>query len=351
MIESITHRGFCVWLQNSDGNRLALGHPKFNEARDEVTVAVELQKKTLYSIDWCKVEDAPRVNARCDIFRPDKEGKWTRIGNQFMSAAASDMDTQKRTSIGRLERPLERDAWLSSAYSGGCISLEIRRLNVPPKETTRRDNHAKADIYEMVLDYLDSEDPSILDPESGSPMRPFVTFVFEFKSTKAERRVQPQLAGRETRTSASTSQVLGFGTSESSQPQTPSRTSNQANASERQSEREIEPSPDRSRPISQAAQDKRPHQEDWDEVEKLLERKKRARMRREVIEQENSKDREETERLLENLRESVKSEEKSLAEAERQSQEMKVRSARMWIYLPGVFVKTRLRKLKASLNP
>nr|GAT56482.1 Mg transporter [Mycena chlorophos] len=146
-----------VWLRTESDAKLALGKPKINKAGDEVVIPVEVAKKTLYAVDWCKVEDLTPVNARCDIHRPEKEGPAVPIGSEVMSA--DDATTQRRSSSGRLERShCDKVAWLSTAHSGGTIMLHIHRLEAPPKEAATKRKNSTIDDFEMVLDNEDSDD-------------------------------------------------------------------------------------------------------------------------------------------------------------------------------------------------
>ncbi|KAF7298485.1 Mg transporter [Mycena kentingensis (nom. inval.)] len=182
MPDCITHRGFRVWLRDKDDKHLPLGHSTLNAAETEVSIPVDSEKRTLYAIDWCRVEHMPHINAICTILRPDTSrkgaGRVSKIGDALMSA--DDAASQRRTSVGRMEMPLDRKAWLSTAHCGGSVALEIRRLNEPPLETRSLDPDTQAEVLNMELDYFDSEDPNIVDPETQEAMPAFVTFIFRF---------------------------------------------------------------------------------------------------------------------------------------------------------------------------
>ncbi|KAF7298500.1 Mg transporter [Mycena kentingensis (nom. inval.)] len=317
MPDSVSHRGFCVWLQSGE-TRLPLGIPTLNTARDEVTTVVELEKQRVpvrmhigYSVEWCKTEDASPVNARCEIFRPDKDGNLVRIANERM--AADEAATQSRTSVGRLELPIQnRDARLSTGYGAG-----------------------DAQEYEMDLDYFSSDDPGDTDLETGLPMRPFVTFIFQFKHAKAaetERTNTPRVKEGASRVTRATAPTAGPAASADS-PGTPQRalpadiareSSSRSPAARLASQM---PSPPTT-PITQnntlAITGKRSSNDP--DLDQLLERKKRAKIRREQIEEENKNTERELEKLKKDLETAAKAEEELLANAERRSQELKVDS-------------------------
>ncbi|KAF7323490.1 Mg transporter [Mycena chlorophos] len=458
MRDTVTHRGYSVWLRTESDTKLALGKPKINKAGDEVVIPVEVAKETLYAVDWCKVEDLTPVNARCDIRRPEKEGPAVPIGSEVMSADDA-TTTQRLSSYGRLERShCDKVAWLSTAHSGGTVMLQIRRLKAPRKEA------AAIDDFEMVLDYEDSDDafmphdaeidtetnkdaadtatlsepdkralqnimdklvtddrsclfrepvdpvalqipdyysiiknprdlrsirtnldrnayPSVEAFEAdlklmtdnailfngattpvgefvvkfqkfservmrkywqekirskqgrGEPMRPFVAFVFVFKTIREKQNEKEQKAVSEPGPSSreirggdrETVQELPAQISAGLAP--PSRTEEDAPSS---AELQVAPAPQTpQRPRldvdSASIPAKRTAQEDLEDVEKLLDRKKRAKTKREQIEQENDRRREEIAQLTIQARQEAETAEASLIEAERHSRELETR--------------------------
>ncbi|KAJ7778701.1 hypothetical protein DFH07DRAFT_795656 [Mycena maculata] len=176
--DKLTHLGIDAYLQGRDGGRLPLGPPSVDG--NQITTLVEmLENPKPYCLKWCKNQDSPSINAWCEIFRPSvrvKSGhrKIVRVANHFMSS--DDDQTQSRSSKGRLELPLQRDAWLWTPRSGsGFVSLEIRRLRTPPKETERPDEANPGSLlYEVDMDMLD-------DDAKGMAMPPYIIFRFEFK--------------------------------------------------------------------------------------------------------------------------------------------------------------------------
>ncbi|KAJ7221618.1 hypothetical protein GGX14DRAFT_430452 [Mycena pura] len=171
---TISHRGVRAWLQDDDGNRIPLGHAVIDGGK--VTTVVQVKKTTCYSIGWCKTEDGPALNARCEILRPSYSGRnmKVRIGHHFMAADDEQTQTQ-HFSKNNLGLPLKIQ------YTR---FLEIRRLREPPKETQRMQDNKL--VREMVFDYLDN-------PEQGLP--PFITFQFEFSTkpnnTRRKTRAPP----------------------------------------------------------------------------------------------------------------------------------------------------------------
>ncbi|KAF7294630.1 Mg transporter [Mycena indigotica] len=214
--------------------------------------------------------------------------------------SAEEPESQKRTSFGRLEEPLRKDSWLSSHHGAGCVSLAIRRLRSPPEETISPLT-SKTDNYEMILDYLDSDDPEMIDEVTGQPMRPYVSFVFKFKMLKEHGAVPLSITNSEADTI-----VI----------ETPGRNSTQ----------EIDSPTPPSLSGSIPSPRKRPPRDHLydSEVETLLERRKRTKTRMDQVQQENLQRREEIRQLLEGLRQTVKSEETALVRAEQESQDLKV---------------------------
>ncbi|KAJ7084790.1 hypothetical protein B0H15DRAFT_381156 [Mycena belliarum] len=200
--DTLSHLGIDAWLQDPEGNHLAL--PPASVHGNRITTTIEVEKPQVielkyleliasslvqrFSIHWCKSRNAPSINAWCEIFRPSgKSGliEITRIANQIM--AANDEGTQSRSSQGRLELPLQRDNWLWMPRSReGFVSLEIRRLLEIPKETKRVDaNNPQSILYEVVTNLRDTTD-----------MPPYVVFRFEFKPTQRTFSVSVSPYGR-----------------------------------------------------------------------------------------------------------------------------------------------------------
>ncbi|KAJ7491108.1 hypothetical protein FB451DRAFT_1514539 [Mycena latifolia] len=161
--DALSHRGIDAWLQDPKGRHLALNAPAIVE-ENQITTIIEFEKS--------QTQDAPPINAWCEIFRPEKSGdpKIVRVANQIM--AANDKETQSRSSQGRLELPLQRDNWLwmprSSPQGLWHLCLRLRKT---PKETERPDeNNPRSLLYEFDIDLLDKP-----------PKPPYIIFRFEFK--------------------------------------------------------------------------------------------------------------------------------------------------------------------------
>ncbi|KAJ7885396.1 hypothetical protein B0H13DRAFT_1889611 [Mycena leptocephala] len=139
---------------------------------NQIMTTIKVDRPKSYSLEWCKSQDAPAINAWCEIFRPaGKSGhvKIVRIANHYM--AEDDPRTQSRSSKGRLELPLQRDTWLwTPPTPKRFVSLEVRRLRKPPKEKKRleQDNPGSL-LYETDVDMFDGDGV------------PYITFRFEFE--------------------------------------------------------------------------------------------------------------------------------------------------------------------------
>ncbi|KAJ6546848.1 hypothetical protein B0H19DRAFT_1162758 [Mycena capillaripes] len=203
-LDTLSHHGIDAWLQDPKGNRFPLGPPIVDG--NKITTVIELDNPKSYSLEWCTSPGAPAINAWCELFRPaGKAGhiKMVRIANHYM--AENDLRTQSRSSKGRLELPLQRDAWLWTPRSKiGVISLEIRRLRSPPRETERQDEKNPGSlIYEIDVDMLDDDNSN----SGGETKPPYVIFRFQFK---------PEEMSDERTDSSSSSQISRRGTRHSS---------------------------------------------------------------------------------------------------------------------------------------
>ncbi|KAJ7771462.1 hypothetical protein B0H16DRAFT_1881099 [Mycena metata] len=177
-LSTLSHRGIDAWLQDPNGARLTFPRAAVVQG-NIITAVIEVEDPKSYSVEWCKSSGATAMNAWCEIFRPSgKSGfvKTTRIANHTM--AADSPETQSRSSRDRLELPLQRNAWLWTPRSGeGFVSLEIRRMRKPSRETADSKKRPGSIIYDTPVDMLDDDD-----------MPPHIIFRFEFaleKSAKA----------------------------------------------------------------------------------------------------------------------------------------------------------------------
>ncbi|KAF7353779.1 hypothetical protein MVEN_01063400 [Mycena venus] len=188
-LNTLSHHGIDAWLQDNKGRRFTFGPPVVDG--NQITAVIELENRKSYSLAWCTSRDAPPVNALCEVFRPaGKSGhiKTCRIANHYM--ADNDPETQSRSSKGRLELPLQRDTWLWTPPGGaGFVTLEIRRLRKPPKETERPDdNNPGLVVCEFNIDLHD-------DDKGRAAQRPHIVFRFEFKTKgmphESKRPIRP----------------------------------------------------------------------------------------------------------------------------------------------------------------
>ncbi|KAJ7684455.1 hypothetical protein DFH06DRAFT_1155701 [Mycena polygramma] len=178
-LDALSFHGINAYLQDPKGKRFPLGKPSVNG--NTITAVIELDNPRSYSLEWSTSLNARAISAWCEVFRPSgKAGhvKVVRIANHYM--AENDPQTQSRSSRGRLELPLHRDAWLWTPRLGprtGFVTLEIRRLRKPPRETKRPDDdHPGSVVYETDVEMLDDDDDS-----DGAGKPPHIIFRFDFK--------------------------------------------------------------------------------------------------------------------------------------------------------------------------
>ncbi|KAJ7891259.1 hypothetical protein B0H14DRAFT_1071454 [Mycena olivaceomarginata] len=152
------------------GSKIAMEHGlTLNRLfKPETKLLVENAQKG-YSVEWCTSQDAPAINALCEVFRPTaKSGqiRTCRIANDYM--AENDSQTQSRSSKGQLELPgIARDAWLRAPSIGtGFVTLEIRRLRETPQEAENTNKSS-----ELVANNIDLLDEA------------YIIFRFEFHKT------------------------------------------------------------------------------------------------------------------------------------------------------------------------
>ncbi|KAF7298501.1 hypothetical protein MKEN_01375200 [Mycena kentingensis (nom. inval.)] len=189
----VGHRGFDVWLTGENHTALKLGQSSLNAEGNRVRIQVSLERETQYAVEWCCISEP--VNAVCTVLLSDGTtgGKPRKVADEWMST--EDEETQKGTTVGRMNLPYDRDAFLStpSAAEAGSVALEIRRLKEPPVETQSIiDSHTGVADWFLEADYLDSDDPNLIDPRTHRAMPAFVTFLFEFKPADRPKKVSPR---------------------------------------------------------------------------------------------------------------------------------------------------------------
>ncbi|KAJ7671005.1 hypothetical protein B0H17DRAFT_1141652 [Mycena rosella] len=161
MTDILTHLDIDAWLQDPKGTRLALSPPVVNGNQITTTIKVENPK----------------------VFRPaGKHGhlKIARIASYFM--AANDARTQTRSSHGRLELPLQKNAWLWTSSRTGFVSLEISRLSHTPRERRPADE----------TDPESMSHEGTLEDDEGATTLPSIIFRFEFEPKEDPTRIVTQ---------------------------------------------------------------------------------------------------------------------------------------------------------------
>ncbi|KAJ6497108.1 hypothetical protein C8R47DRAFT_1113868 [Mycena vitilis] len=193
-LDTLSHLGIDACLQDPKGKRFPLGEPSVKG--NTITAVIEVENPRSYSMEWRAGPNAGAISAWCEVFRPaGKAGyiKVVRIANHYM--AENDPQTQSRSSKGRLELPLRRDAWLWTPRSGtGFVTLEIRRLRKPPSESKRPNNdHPGSVVFKTDVDMLD-------DDSDGAGKPPYIIFRFEFKPKYiSDRAAEPPSSSLMTR--------------------------------------------------------------------------------------------------------------------------------------------------------
>ncbi|KAJ7348952.1 hypothetical protein DFH08DRAFT_807542 [Mycena albidolilacea] len=177
-LKTLSFRGIDAWLQDRNGTRIDLKLEPAVQAGNQITAVVKVENAQKgYSVEWCTSQDAPAINALCEVFRPTaKSGqiKNCRIAGDYMSE--NDGQTQSRSSKGRLELPgIARDAWLRAPSIGtgdlsiSFVTLEIRRLRETPQET--ENTNKSSELVANNIDLLDKEEEA------------YIIFRFEFHKT------------------------------------------------------------------------------------------------------------------------------------------------------------------------
>ncbi|KAJ7118908.1 hypothetical protein C8R44DRAFT_185810 [Mycena epipterygia] len=161
MEDVLTHLGIDVWLEDRNGSHLPLGLAVVDVNLNKISTVIKIEHPQGYCVRWRKNEAASPMNAWCEIFRPaGKSGhiKTVRIASHVM--VADDAQTQTRSSKGRLEHPLPKDAWLWPPRSGtGFVFLKITQLRTPPTEVERKDQeHPEIILYEFDKDTVLEDD-------------------------------------------------------------------------------------------------------------------------------------------------------------------------------------------------
>ncbi|KAJ7144916.1 hypothetical protein C8R43DRAFT_1237684 [Mycena crocata] len=325
----LTHNGIDSWLEDSKGKRLELGAAVVNG--NQINTVIEVDNVKSYCLKWRKNQNFASINAWCEIYRPaGKSGhvKTVCIANHHM--ADNDSRTQSRSSRGRLEPPLQKDAWLWQPRSlKGFVCLEIRRLRTPPEVVHRPDVDNPGSMVEVV-------EKTLLDDVEKPP---YIIFRFEFIPKKPPQHTKTALAflsGTKTRrsrrskleeTRGISSELSELSDSESEREGPPLASASTNKRSQLSKSSEADPAPSKKRTSAQLLVDLDSAPEE--DLDVILKKRKIILEKRAKITEAKETKRAQREKLRKAVREDTEAQAKRLEEEQIEAEQYEAEIQRM----------------------